>query len=107
MYDLYDHITAEPFAPRPTLITNFLCYLTNLERRPPSQYNGRYLCLPSMGFEELQAGLEATSLVKKAYHDMSRAARLFSHLFCFLFPSVNFKRQLSCRRLYPIVLVWA
>ena len=65
MYDLYDHSTAEPFAPRPILITNFLCYLTNLERRTPSQYNGRYLCIPSVGFVELQAGLEATSPVKK------------------------------------------
>jgi hypothetical protein len=55
---------------------------------------------------ELQAGLEATCLVKKAYHDMSHAARLFSHLFCFIFPSVKFKRQLSCRRLYPMALIW-
>lgn len=38
MYDLYDHITAEPFAPGLILITNFLCCLTNLERRTPSQY---------------------------------------------------------------------
>jgi hypothetical protein len=65
MYDLYDHITAEPFAPRPILITNFLCHLTNIERRTPSQYNGRYLCIPSVGFVELQAGLEATSPSKK------------------------------------------
>jgi hypothetical protein len=32
MYDLYDHVMAELFEPRPILITNFLCHFTNLER---------------------------------------------------------------------------
>jgi hypothetical protein len=88
MYDLYDHITAEPFAPRPILITNFLCYLTNLERRTPSQYSGRYLCIPSVGFVELQAGWRQPVLSKS----VSRHATRSEALQPFVLLSLSFSR---------------
>lgn len=85
MYDLYDHITAELFEPGPILITNFLCQVTNLERQTPSQYNGWYLCIPSMGSLRSQKRGWGRSVLSKKRITACHAQRGSSAIYCALF----------------------